>query len=148
MQTDVFCGHSSTLYTPAYLPSTLFNVFTMLSNSFRTAFAVSSFLSMTTYASAQTMASPSPVSGLRAIQFSGCFSSSYPLQDMGSYTFQSSGACQNECGAQNKPVMGLTSGTNCFCGDQLPPSDSKVDDTDCNTPCAGYNKEFCTLLFR
>ncbi|KAF2237435.1 hypothetical protein EV356DRAFT_511559 [Viridothelium virens] len=89
------------------------------------------------------MASPSPVSGLRAIQYSGCFSSSYPLQNQGSYTFQSSGACQNECVAQGKPVMGLTSGTNCFCGDQLPPVDTKVADTDCNTPCAGYNKEFC-----
>ncbi|KAI9697868.1 MAG: hypothetical protein M1820_007655 [Bogoriella megaspora] len=89
------------------------------------------------------MASPTPVAGLRALKFQGCFSSGYPLEDQGSYTFQSSGACQNECGALKKPVMGLTSGTDCFCGDQLPPLDSKLDDDECNTPCAGFNKEFC-----
>ncbi|KAI9685271.1 MAG: hypothetical protein M1822_004644 [Bathelium mastoideum] len=62
---------------------------------------------------------------------------------MGSYTFQSHGACQSECGAQGKPVMGLTSGTDCFCGNQLPPADTKVDDGDCSTSCAGYPPDKC-----
>ena len=65
------------------------------------------------------------------------------MQDMGTYTFQSSGACQTECVGRGKPVMGLTSGTDCWCGDQLPPVDTKVSDGECNTPCAGYATDHC-----
>jgi len=37
----------------------------------------------------------------------------------------------------------MTEGSNCFCGDMLPAADTKVDDSKCDTPCDGYNKEMC-----
>lgn len=39
--------------------------------------------------------------------------------------------------------MGIVNGTNCACGDLAPPLDTKVDDSECNTPCGGINTEFC-----
>jgi len=40
-------------------------------------------------------------------------------------------------------VLGLGNGTDCWCGDKLPPKNSKVADTQCNTPCSGYGQNFC-----
>lgn len=31
----------------------------------------------------------------------------------------------------------------CWCGNQQPSKSVKVDDTNCNTPCNGDNKQFC-----
>lgn len=74
----------------------------------------------------------------------GCFESSDPLEDHGSDLYQSSGACQKQCVELGKPVMGMTKGTNCWCGDFIPVADSKVSDSKCSSPCAGYDKENCT----
>lgn len=38
--------------------------------------------------------------------------------------------------------MGLSDGENCWCGDLLPPLESKVDDKKCNTPCSGDKTRF------
>ena len=80
---------------------------------------------------------------LKASTYEGCFDSSEPLQDYGPNEFQSSGACQKQCVLLGKAVMGLTKGTNCWCGDLLPAADSKVNDTKCNSFCVGYDKENC-----
>lgn len=78
----------------------------------------------------------------------GCFATPTPLVDHGSYTFQSSGNCQKVCYQLQQPVMGLTSGTNCSCGSLLPPKDSQVDDSKCNTKCSGYDLDFCKSQLR
>ena len=102
--------------------------------------AISLFCAFTT-ASAQDPATS--ISGLRPLTYSGCYSSSKPMIDQGSYTFQSPGWCQDQCVKLNKPVMGTTGGSNCFCGDQLPLASSKTSDSKCNTPCFGYGKINC-----
>ncbi|MCJ1224111.1 hypothetical protein MMC12_000754 [Toensbergia leucococca] len=102
--------------------------------------AISSLLFATSPAKAQ-QATPSLV--LNAMTPEGCFSSSSPMQDQGSYEYQSSGYCQKICVTLGKAVMGTTMGSNCWCGDELPPADSQVSDSECNTPCYGYNKANC-----
>jgi cell wall integrity and stress response component len=90
--------------------------------------------------------SPTSAQGLKTMKAQGCYSSSTPLEDQGENIYQSSGACQKTCvdDAGGAPVMAMTEGSNCFCGDMLPASSDLVDDSFCNTPCDGYDKETCT----
>lgn len=74
----------------------------------------------------------------------GCFDSSDPLEDHGPNEFQSTGACQKQCVLLGKAVMGLTKGTNCWCGDYIPTADAKVSDSQCSSPCVGYDIKTCT----
>ena len=87
--------------------------------------------------SAQSSSSPKP------LVYEGCFTSSADMTDLGSYTYQSPGYCQQQCLNQNKPVMGTTMGSNCWCGDVLPASSSKVSDSECSSKCNGYNLDTC-----
>lgn len=73
----------------------------------------------------------------------GCYSSSEPLKDQGLYTFQSSGYCKDLCVKLSKPVMALSKGSNCYCGDYIPVASAKVSDSKCNTKCNGYPQETC-----
>jgi len=73
----------------------------------------------------------------------GCFSSSQPLTNQGDATYQSSANCETTCTNMNKPVLGLSNGNLCWCGDMLPAADSQVSDSKCNTPCQGYPQESC-----
>ena len=77
--------------------------------------------------------------------FVGCFSSSTPLSKNSVYNYQSSGHCWGVCSAINKPVLGLSDGDECWCGDELPAANSKVAGSLCSTPCNGYDLEDCTL---
>lgn len=74
----------------------------------------------------------------------GCFSSSKPLQNQGTYKYQSSGYCSGICTSRNQGVVGLSNGNTCWCGNELPAADTKVLDARCNTPCQGYGIEDCT----
>lgn len=80
---------------------------------------------------------------LKAMTAEGCYATSDPLEDHGPNEFQSSGACQKQCVLLGKAVLGLTKGTNCWCGDQIPAAASKVEDSKCNAFCVGYDKENC-----
>ncbi|KAK4960145.1 Protein SLG1 [Elasticomyces elasticus] len=80
---------------------------------------------------------------LAAMTYEGCYSSSTGLTDQGSYMYQTKGWCQPICVKQDHAVLGLSGGSNCWCGDTLPPASSKVDDSSCNTPCNGYGQENC-----
>lgn len=75
--------------------------------------------------------------------YAGCFSSSQPLDDQGSYTYQTSGYCRPLCEDQGAAVFGLSDGSNCWCGNQLPAANSKVSDSNCDVGCNGYDKENC-----
>ncbi|KAF6219316.1 hypothetical protein HO133_005141 [Letharia lupina] len=65
------------------------------------------------------------------------------MTDLGSYMYQSPGYCQQQCVNQTKAVMGTTLGSNCWCGDLLPASSSKVSDSECSSKCYGYNLDTC-----
>ncbi|KAI9788201.1 MAG: hypothetical protein M1816_007053 [Peltula sp. TS41687] len=80
-------------------------------------------------------------SGLRAMTNMGCYASSETFQDQGPWTWQSSGYCQQACVKLNKPVMGLTGGTNCWCGDLLPAAQNKVDNSQCDLKCNGWDEK-------
>ncbi|KAK5114732.1 hypothetical protein LTR62_002306 [Meristemomyces frigidus] len=80
---------------------------------------------------------------MSALTYVGCFSSSTGLTDQGSYMYQTPGYCQPLCVNSNNPAMGLSDGSNCWCGGELPPASSKVDDSNCNTPCNGYGQQNC-----
>lgn len=84
-------------------------------------------------------------SGLKTMTYKGCFNSAGGMTDLGSFTFQAPGYCQQQCVDQNKPVMGTTKGSNCWCGDLLPDPDSKVPDSECSSSCDGYDKDYCKL---
>ncbi|KAL8705523.1 MAG: hypothetical protein Q9201_001340 [Fulgogasparrea decipioides] len=45
-------------------------------------------------------------SGLKTTTYKGCFSSADGFKDLGDYTYQSPGYCQQKCVSLNKPVMG------------------------------------------
>ncbi|KAL8735636.1 MAG: hypothetical protein Q9166_000805 [cf. Caloplaca sp. 2 TL-2023] len=67
----------------------------------------------------------------------GCFSAADGFLSQGSYTYQSQGHCQELCVGLKKPVMALTGGSDCSCGDLLPVTSSKVSDSECATDCGG-----------
>lgn len=77
----------------------------------------------------------------------GCYSSSEPLKDQGLYTFQSSGYCKDQCVKLLKPVMALSKGSNCYCGDYIPVASNRVPDSKCNTKCNGYPQETCESIY-
>ncbi|RAO72895.1 uncharacterized protein BHQ10_008907 [Talaromyces amestolkiae] len=76
----------------------------------------------------------------------GCFSdTSETLSSFvnnGSYTFQSTGYCQQVCGTIGHSYYALK-GSDCWCGDAIPPISDMVDDSNCNIPCAGYARQNC-----
>ena len=73
----------------------------------------------------------------------GCYSSAGQLVDQGSYIYQSAGFCQCKCATLNKPVMATYKGSNCYCGDLLPPTGSVTSNSSCNSPCQGYDSAMC-----
>lgn len=82
--------------------------------------------------------------GLKPTTAKGCYTSAEGLEDRGSYTFQTPGYCQKQCVDLNKPVMALTTGSNCWCGDLLPAASSKTSDAKCDKSCQGYPDDKCT----
>merc|ERR1711967_77140 len=48
-----------------------------------------------------------------------------------------------QCAPDNYAVMGLSGGSNCWCGNALPQSSNKVSDSKCSTPCNGYGQDNC-----
>jgi cell wall integrity and stress response component len=112
----------------------------MLFTSLRAAVAAVSLLSLV---GAQDIPTPTASVALNAMTFQGCFSSADPLIDHGPWTYQSRGNCQPICVLLQMPVMALVNGSNCYCGPELPPANSKVDNGECNTPCNGYPPQSC-----
>lgn len=74
----------------------------------------------------------------------GCYHSSTGLTFNSTYMYMTQGYCQPLCvEADNYFVLGLTEKTDCWCGNQLPPSDKLVDDSYCDAGCAGYDTDPC-----
>lgn len=103
------------------------------------AFVAVSALSIVSTAIPQVQANLPP----SAYTEKGCFKSSEPLEDQGFEPFQTRGLCQGICAKLRKPVFALVDGSNCFCGDLLPPKEDEIDGAECDTPCQGYDLELC-----
>ncbi|KAJ6014558.1 hypothetical protein N7540_009149 [Penicillium herquei] len=73
----------------------------------------------------------------------GCYSSSEGLTNQTSYEFQSSGWCEDRCVGYNAAVFALTAGSDCLCGEELPPTSDKVASSNCNTECDGWPSDMC-----
>jgi hypothetical protein len=73
----------------------------------------------------------------------GCFSNPGSLASQGHYTFQSAAYCMQLCTRAQKTVFGLTKGSECWCGDKVPPDTDKVDEKECNLACTGYLLSTC-----
>ncbi|KAI0135247.1 hypothetical protein F4814DRAFT_15482 [Daldinia grandis] len=76
-------------------------------------------------------------------EYVGCFDSPTNLEFSRTDVFQSHGLCGEWCESNNQPVMAVTNGTGCLCGQAVPPSDRLVSDSFCNSPCSGYTPETC-----
>lgn len=93
--------------------------------------------------SAAAVAVANPQSVSQGIVKRGCYSSTGSMSDKGEYIYQSQGACKDTCIGEGKAVMALTEGSTCWCGDEVPSSAEKVDDSNCQTPCQGFPEERC-----
>ncbi|KAJ5544762.1 Carbohydrate-binding WSC subgroup [Penicillium sp. DV-2018c] len=71
-----------------------------------------------------------------------CYSSVPGYGKAMSYTYQSSGWCQDHCSKEHG-AFALTGGSDCLCGDTLPPSSDKVDSSKCSKPCSGWPSDKC-----
>jgi len=60
------------------------------------------------------------------------------------YTYNTSGYCQQQCVGMGLSVQGLSNSDECWCGDEMPPQVSKqADNSSCDDPCAGYPSDMC-----
>lgn len=101
--------------------------------------AVSALILFTCDVTAQTTTTVA----LKAIQTLSCSKTNGTLQKMQEYDFASDGWCQRLCGYANYPVMAMTQGSTCYCGNQIPALDQAVSESYCNSPCMGYNTSTC-----
>ncbi|KAF2272451.1 uncharacterized protein EI97DRAFT_210298 [Westerdykella ornata] len=118
----------------------------MVSASIVSAFAAAAVFSVATAQQASSVVSiPTPTVTLpaNAMTAIGCFETSVPLIDHGSYLYQSPGNCQLICIMLNKPVMALSDGERCYCGDLIPPKKAQVDNSSCDTDCRGDDRNKC-----
>ncbi|RVX75199.1 hypothetical protein B0A52_00551 [Exophiala mesophila] len=92
---------------------------------------------------ASSVLAQSPTNAPRAITTLGCYASPDPLEEFGDATYQSSGYCQVNCTGLAQPVMAITGGSTCFCGDEIPPKDQEVDPSNCDSVCGGYGEQTC-----
>lgn len=90
-----------------------------------------------------TVTAQSSTQAAAAIQTLDCYNNKGTLQDQGPNTYQSSGYCQGVCAGKGMPVMATTGGSNCLCGEDLPPASDKVSGSNCDTPCQGYDQQNC-----
>lgn len=119
--------------------------------SHKGALALTAAATLLSVVSAQTSSSssilliPTPTKEVEAsaIVSIGCFKTSTPLDDHGPYKYQSEGNCQRICIGLEKDVMGLSDGTNCWCGDLIPGEDARVRNETCDTTCAGTDEYLC-----
>lgn len=94
-----------------------------------------------------SIAAPSPelyTRQYKTLTYMGCFSSGLGLTKNSTYIFNSKGWCQHQCvPAGEYAVQATYNSDECWCGDDLPPAADLVDDSKCNSPCAGTSLEMC-----
>ncbi|CAI7583764.1 unnamed protein product [Penicillium palitans] len=104
------------------------------------ALAVSSLLLAATSAVAKdfkVLPRGSPLATLK-----GCYSSIPGYGKSTSWTYQSSGWCLDHC-AKDYATFALTGGSDCVCGNTMPPDSAKVSSDKCSTSCSGWPDDMC-----
>lgn len=93
----------------------------------------------------QGLQKPSAFPVFGQIKSQGCYSSlGVDLNLMDGVEYPTIGGCaEKTCQAQGFKVAASSAGTQCFCGNKLPPKSALVDDSLCNVPCSGYPFEAC-----
>ncbi|RAO68703.1 uncharacterized protein BHQ10_004715 [Talaromyces amestolkiae] len=95
-------------------------------------------------ASSLLLLAPSPVNAItyNASTHVDCYSS-LPSNfiDNGTWTYQSSGYCQEQCVPMGYSVMAMTNGNDCWCGNELPANSTKTDT--CTDTCDGWQADAC-----
>src|SRR5688572_5269929 len=97
--------------------------------------AAASLLSMATAQDASSsskivsISEPTTTLPASAMQTIGCFATGTPLEDHGYGKFASPGKCQLICLQLGKNILGLSEGTNCWCGDKVPPKEMQTDNS-------------------
>lgn len=131
--------------TPHTRPSITIMITTRIASVFVAAAMVTMASAQKSWASTPVTLIPTPTVTLPAREMTevGCFATGIPLQNYGPHEFQSTGNCQLICVMLDKPVMALTDGENCWCGDLKPPESAKEDDSQCDTPCIGDDTVLC-----
>ncbi|KAK9418283.1 hypothetical protein SUNI508_08244 [Seiridium unicorne] len=81
-----------------------------------------------------------PISGTDTVH--GCYSNVDNLTLNSTNEFNSQGACAKICRALNMNV-GASQAKDCYCGDEYPPLNTLVDDSECTEPCPGYGDDAC-----
>ncbi|KAJ5505568.1 hypothetical protein LT330_001768 [Penicillium expansum] len=104
------------------------------------ALAVSSVLLAATSAVAKDFKVLPRGSPLGTLQ--GCYSAIPGYGKSTSWTFQSSGWCLDHC-AKDYATFALTKGTDCVCGNTMPPASDKVSSDKCSTSCSGWPDDMC-----
>lgn len=79
----------------------------------------------------------------QAIEYVACFGPPSDFEHDGRHVFQTVGLCNQICNALEFPVIAVSNSTDCFCSNALPPLNRVVEESFCNTPCAGYAREMC-----
>ncbi|KEF62848.1 uncharacterized protein A1O9_00821 [Exophiala aquamarina CBS 119918] len=112
-----------------------------MSNLLRRTIALALVLALTASPAMAQSATVAP----GAIQTLGCYASADTLTEFGDSVGQSSGYCRDNCTqlASPAPVMAITGGVTCYCGDELPALDQLVSDDKCNVKCMGYGVDDC-----
>lgn len=103
-----------------------------------------------TYLSTSVLAQTATASGgsttataAGAIETLKCYSSAGNLTENNTSTFQTDGLCQGTCAGLGQPVMAIVGGSTCYCGQMLPPLNTEVDGSNCDSTCAGYDLKTC-----
>lgn len=74
----------------------------------------------------------------------GCFNSSLGLTLVDdNLDFNTDGKCGQLCADKDYDVGATSGGQECWCGDEYPPEQNRVDDAECNIGCTGFNTEAC-----
>ncbi|KAJ6149222.1 hypothetical protein N7471_000421 [Penicillium samsonianum] len=72
----------------------------------------------------------------------GCYSSIPGYGKSTTWTYQSSGWCLDHC-SKDYAAFALTGGSDCVCGNTLPPSSAKVSNDKCSKSCSGWPDDMC-----
>ena len=74
--------------------------------------------------------------------YQGCYAVDKTLIQNDTSIYQSTGRCSGEiCAPMKFAVFGLTSGSQCWCGNAVP--SNQVTSDHCDLPCPGYPTDIC-----
>lgn len=96
------------------------------------------------FSNAVAVPAPEPSTiAYKTLTYKGCFSSGDGLTKNSTYTYNSKGYCQTQCVPIDYAVQATYNSDECWCGNDLPPAADLVDDSKCDSPCAGIDTEMC-----